>query len=47
MRRALHESRSIRQLAEVTGRTQTAVRRAIDQAGVQLRGRGTTLISQV
>lgn len=34
------EGRSIRQLAELTGRTQTAVRRALDQAGVHRRGRG-------
>jgi hypothetical protein len=30
----------LRELAEQTGRTQTAVRRALDQAGVALRGRG-------
>ncbi|MGO4600382.1 helix-turn-helix domain-containing protein [Terrabacter sp. 2YAF2] len=32
--------RSIHELAELTGRTQSAVRRALDQAGVQRRGRG-------
>jgi len=32
--------RSLRELAEQTGRTQTAVRRALDQAGVAPRGLG-------
>jgi predicted transcriptional regulator len=32
--------RSLRELAEETARTQTAVRRALDQAGVARRGRG-------
>ncbi|MEW1952789.1 helix-turn-helix domain-containing protein [Terrabacter sp. NPDC080008] len=32
--------RSIHELAELTGRTQSAVRRALDQGGVQRRGRG-------
>ena len=32
--------RSLRELAEQTGRTQTAVRRALDEAGVTRRGRG-------
>jgi len=32
--------RSLRELAEQTGRTQTAVRRALDEAGVVRRGRG-------
>lgn len=32
--------RSLRELAEQTGRTQTAVRRALDEAGVARRGRG-------
>ncbi len=32
--------RSIHELAEMTGRTQSAVRRALDQAGVRRRGRG-------
>ena len=32
--------RSLRELSEQTGRTQTAVRRALDQAGVVRRGRG-------
>ncbi|MER7070988.1 helix-turn-helix domain-containing protein [Terrabacter sp. NPDC000476] len=38
------DGRSIRQLAELTGRTQTAVRRALDQAGVHRRGRGAPSI---
>ncbi|WP_410905881.1 helix-turn-helix domain-containing protein [Puerhibacterium sp. TATVAM-FAB25] len=32
--------RSLRKLAVLTGRTQTAVRRALDQAGVPRRSRG-------
>lgn len=32
--------RSIHELAELTGRSQSAVRRALDQAGVPRRGRG-------
>jgi predicted transcriptional regulator len=32
--------RSLRELAELTGRTQSAVHRALDQAGVERRGRG-------
>ncbi len=32
--------RSLRELAELTGRTQTAVRRALDAAGVPRRPRG-------
>ena len=32
--------RSLREIAELTGRTQTAVRRALDQAGVPRRPRG-------
>jgi len=32
--------KSLRELAEQTGRTQTAVRRALDEAGVARRGRG-------
>ena len=32
--------RSIHELAELTGRSQSAVRRALDQAGVKRRGRG-------
>jgi predicted transcriptional regulator len=32
--------RSLRELAELTGRTQTAVRRSLDEAGVPRRGRG-------
>lgn len=31
---------SLRELAEQTGRSQTAVRRALDEAGVARRGRG-------
>jgi Helix-turn-helix domain len=34
--------RSLRELAELTGRTQKAVRRALDQAGVPRRGPGRT-----
>lgn len=37
--------RSLRQLAELTGRTQTAIRRALDEAGVPRRGRGAPVIS--
>jgi hypothetical protein len=32
--------RSLRELAELTGRTQTAVRRALDEAGIPRRPRG-------
>lgn len=32
--------RSLRQIAELTDRSQTATRRALRQAGIQLRGRG-------
>lgn len=32
--------RSLRECAELTDRTQTAVRRALDEAGVRRRGRG-------
>ena len=32
--------RSLRELAELSGRTQTAIRRALDAAGVQRRPRG-------
>lgn len=38
--------RSLRELAELTGRTQTAVRRALDQAGVRRRGRGARPVSE-
>lgn len=34
------EGLSLRELAELTDRTQAAVRRALDQAGVPRRGRG-------
>jgi hypothetical protein len=37
--------RSIHELAELTGRTQSAVRRALDQAGVPRRGRGAPQVS--
>lgn len=36
--------RSLRELAELTGRTQTAVRRALDRAGVPRRGSGAPRI---
>ena len=36
--------RSIHELAELAGRTQTAVRRALDHAGVRRRGRGAPAI---
>lgn len=35
--------RSVHELAELTGRTQTAVRRALDQAGVHRRPPGAPL----
>ena len=38
--------RSLRELAELTGRTQTAVRRALYQAGVRRRGRGARPVSE-
>ena len=34
------EGMSLRELAELTGRSQSAVRRALDQVGVPRRGRG-------
>ena len=37
--------RSIHELAEMTGRSQSAVRRALDQAGVKRRGRGAQPMS--
>src|SRR5687768_4678057 len=37
--------RSLRQIAELTGRTQSAVRRALDQAGVERRPRGANRLS--
>lgn len=37
--------RSIHELAELTGRSQSAVRRALDQAGVRRRGRGAPALS--
>lgn len=39
------QGRSLRELAELTGRTQTAVRRALAQAGVSPRGRGAYRVS--
>lgn len=38
--REYEAGRSLRELAELTGRTQTAVRRALDEAGVRRRGPG-------
>lgn len=38
--REYQAGRSLRELAELTGRTQTAVRRALDEAGVRRRGSG-------
>lgn len=38
------DGRSLRELAELTGRSQSAVRRALDQAGVPRRGRGAPKI---
>ena len=37
--------RSLRELGELTGRSQTAVRRALDEAGVPRRGRGAAPVS--
>ncbi|WP_084108715.1 helix-turn-helix domain-containing protein [Knoellia aerolata] len=37
--------RSLRQIAELTGRTQAAIRRALDQAGVPRRGPGAPVLS--
>ncbi|MFC3804501.1 helix-turn-helix domain-containing protein [Terrabacter sp. MAHUQ-38] len=39
------DGRSIHELAELTGRSQSAVRRALDQAGVRRRGRGAQPVS--
>ncbi len=39
--------RSLRELAELTGRTQTAVRRALDEAGIRRRGRGALPVSSM
>lgn len=36
--------RSLRELAELTGRTQAAIRRALEQVGVPRRGRGAPAI---
>lgn len=38
--------RSIHELAELTDRSQSAVRRALDQAGVRRRGRGAQSIAR-
>lgn len=38
------EGYSLRQLGELTGRTQTAVRRALDETGVPRRGPGAARI---
>ena len=37
---------SLRQLAEATGRTQSAIRRALDQAGTPRRGRGAPTLGR-
>ncbi|MEE6295223.1 helix-turn-helix domain-containing protein [Georgenia wangjunii] len=37
---------SLRQVAELTGRTQTAVRRSLDRTGVPRRGRGAEPLGQ-
>jgi Helix-turn-helix domain len=37
--------RSLRELAELTGRTQTAIRRALDELGVPRRGPGAPAIN--
>ncbi|MFW5469504.1 helix-turn-helix domain-containing protein [Knoellia sp. CPCC 206435] len=37
--------RSLRELGELTGRTQTAIRRALHQGGVPTRGRGAQALS--
>lgn len=38
--------RLLRELAELTGRTQTAIRRALDELGIPRRGRGAAAISE-
>lgn len=38
------ERRSLREIAEMTGRTQTAIRRVLDDQGVPRRGRGAPLL---
>lgn len=38
--------RSLRELAELTGRSQTAIRRALNQAGVTRRGSGAPMLRQ-
>lgn len=42
--REYESGRSLRELAELTGRSQTAVRRALAQAGVRRRGPGARRI---
>ena len=39
--------RSLREIAELTGRSQAAVRRALDQAGVPRRPRGAYRVSTI
>lgn len=39
--------RSLRELAELTGRTQSAIRRALDQAGVPRRSRGAARLREL
>lgn len=38
--------RSIHELAELTGRSQTAIRRALEQGGVSTRGAGAPLVDE-
>ncbi|WP_436008050.1 helix-turn-helix domain-containing protein [Knoellia sp. LjRoot47] len=38
--------RSLRELGELTGRTQTAIRRALDEAGVPRRGPGAQRVHE-
>lgn len=42
---AYQQGRSLRELAEFTGRTQTAVRLALDEAGVARLGRGAQSVA--
>jgi hypothetical protein len=39
--------RSLREIGELTGRTQTAVRRSLDRTGTPRRGRGARRVSEV
>lgn len=43
--REYQAGRSLRELAELTDRSQTAIRRALDEAGVPRRGRGATPVN--